>query len=101
MVSPTATWCPPGSPATRPPAPLESGRSPEEHIRDAKTAYAGKVSLVDKWIGHLLDAVKETGHLGDTVIVFTSDHGAMLGEQNEVHKGATRLRNQCPGGCLF
>ncbi len=67
----------------------------EEQIRNTLTAYAGEVTLVDRWIGHLLETLHETGHLQDTLIVFTSDHGCMLGEQGEMHKGISRLRNQC------
>jgi len=58
-------------------------------------AYAGEVTLVDRWVGHLLDALREAGHDRDTLVVFTSDHGCMLGEQGELHKGQDRLRNQC------
>jgi len=50
---------------------------------------------VDKWVGHLLDRIEAKGILDNTVIVFTSDHGCMMGEQGEVHKGVDRLRNQC------
>jgi len=66
-----------------------------EQIKNVKTAYAGEVTLVDKWVGHLLDAIEAKGILDDTVIVFTSDHGCMMGEQGEIHKGVNRLRNQC------
>ena len=31
----------------------------------------------------------------DTIILFTSDHGTMMGERGEVHKGPPRLRHQC------
>ena len=45
--------------------------------------------------GHFLDTIQKKGVLDDTIIVFTSDHGCMLGEQGEMHKGNDRLRNQC------
>ncbi len=38
-----------------------------------KAAYAGEVTLVDKWVGHLLDALEAMGVMDDTLIVFTSD----------------------------
>jgi arylsulfatase A-like enzyme len=59
-----------------------------------RAAYAGEVTLVDKWIGHLLEALRETGRMDDTLLVFTSDHGCMMGEQGQIHKGSDRLRNQ-------
>ncbi|MFH0963757.1 MAG: sulfatase [Planctomycetota bacterium] len=67
----------------------------EQEIANVRAAYAGEVTLVDKWTGRLLDALRETGRMDDTVVVFTSDHGCMLGERGEIHKGMDRLRNQC------
>jgi arylsulfatase A-like enzyme len=66
----------------------------EEEFRGVKAAYAGEVTMVDKWIGHLLDALSDRDLMDDTLIIFTSDHGCMMGEQGEIHKGADRLRNQ-------
>ena len=73
----------------------------EEQVKNVKTAYAGEVSMVDKWVGHLLDTIEKKGVMDDTLIVFTSDHGCMMGEQGEIHKGADRLRNQCTRLPLF
>lgn len=64
-------------------------------VRNTLTAYAGEVTLVDTWVGHLLQALQESGRMADTLVLFTSDHGCMLGEQGEMHKGESRLRNQC------
>jgi arylsulfatase A-like enzyme len=67
----------------------------EHQAFHTKTAYAGEVTLVDRWVGHLLETLRELGRMDDTLIVFTSDHGCMMGEQGEIHKGEDRLRNQC------
>lgn len=53
----------------------------DEMIRSARHAYYGMVSYVDHKVGLLLDALEQTGRLDDTVIVFTADHGEMLGER--------------------
>ena len=74
---------------------------PEEQVRRIEAAYAGEVTLVDRWIGRLLDALRDRGRIDDTVIVFTTDHGCMMGEQGELHKGEDRLRNQCTRLPLF
>ena len=66
----------------------------EDEFAQVKAAYAGEVTLTDRWIGHLLDTLRERGLTEDTIVVFTSDHGTMMGEQDEIHKGANRLRNQ-------
>jgi len=74
---------------------------PEDQVRRIEAAYAGEVTLVDRWIGKLLDTLRNTGRLNDTLVVFTTDHGCMMGEQGELHKGEDRLRNQCTRLPLF
>jgi arylsulfatase A-like enzyme len=66
----------------------------EADFRCVKAGYAGECSLVDAWVGRFMDALEEKGVLDDTIVVFTSDHGGMMGEQGEVHKASNRLRNQ-------
>ncbi len=56
--------------------------------------YAGEASCVDYWIGELLDTVKQYGLFKNTVIVFMSDHGAMLGEHGQFLKGPDKIRGQ-------
>src|ERR687898_3488687 len=58
--------------------------------RDALTAlrrsYYGLVTYVDRKLGELLAALEQTGQAGDTVVLFTSDHGDMLAERRMVEK---------------
>lgn len=42
--------------------------------------YMGLVKQIDDHLGRLLDVLKEAGRIGDTMIVFTSDHGDYLGD---------------------
>ncbi|MEC8482807.1 MAG: sulfatase-like hydrolase/transferase, partial [Pseudomonadota bacterium] len=58
----------------------------EEDIRNARHAYYGACSYVDDQIGKLLKALKESGLEDDTIIVFSGDHGDMLGERNLWYK---------------
>jgi len=53
----------------------------DEHVRNARHAYYGMISCVDEKLGHLLDVLEDTGLADDTIVVFTSDHGEMLGER--------------------
>ncbi len=57
-----------------------------ENIRGIRTNYYGKISLVDHWIGRILDALDEKGLLDNTLIVFWSDHGEMLGDHRRLWK---------------
>ncbi|RZS88462.1 choline-sulfatase [Phyllobacterium myrsinacearum] len=52
-----------------------------ENIRRARQGYLANISYVDDKIGEILDVLQATRMLDDTIIVFTSDHGDMLGER--------------------
>ena len=58
----------------------------ERQVRSARRAYYGAISYVDDQIGRLRRALNETGAAGDTVTVFLSDHGEMLGERGLWYK---------------
>lgn len=64
--------------------------TPEE-LNHIKMLYAGKVTLCDHWIGKLLDKVKEMGIYDDTLIIFTTDHGAPFGEHGYIKKAQPGL----------
>ena len=51
----------------------------EGHVREARRAYYGLCSFMDQQIGLVLDALEETGQTGRTRIIYTADHGEMLG----------------------
>ncbi len=48
--------------------------------RQARATYYGLISELDHNIGRLVAALKELGVYENTLIVFTSDHGEMLGD---------------------
>lgn len=58
----------------------------EQQIRNARRAYYGAISYVDDQIGTLLKTLKETGLDENTIIVFSGDHGDMLGERGLWYK---------------
>jgi len=49
--------------------------------------YYGMVSLIDDQVGRVLRALKEAGLDEDTVVIFTSDHGELLGDHGLLFKG--------------
>ena len=52
-----------------------------EMTRAARRGYFGMISDIDAKIGALLTALDETGLADNTVVVYTSDHGDMMGER--------------------
>ena len=51
----------------------------EERVRTARAAYFGLCSFLDDNIGKVLSALDAVGGSDDTRIIYTSDHGEMLG----------------------
>jgi choline-sulfatase len=58
----------------------------EERVRNARHAYYSAISYVDDKVGQLLRALEATGFAENTVVLFTSDHGEMLGERGLWYK---------------
>jgi len=53
----------------------------------AKTAYYGLVDFLDTQIGKVLDSLKKNGMLNNTIVIYFSDHGDLIGEHGRWHKG--------------
>ena len=53
---------------------------PGERVRRARAAYYACVTEVDELIGSILEELDRTGQREDTIVVYTSDHGEMLGD---------------------
>lgn len=80
---------------------------PEEYLR-IKAHYYGMISHIDAHVGRILAALRQTGQLDNTIIVYTSDHGEYLGDHGLVRKGPWLYDNllrvpmlvRLPGGRL-
>jgi len=53
----------------------------DDHRRNARHAYYGMISYIDDKVGELVNALERSGLRDNTLIVFTSDHGEMMGER--------------------
>jgi iduronate 2-sulfatase len=53
---------------------------PEDQLREFTRSYYASVSLMDAQAGRVLDALDRLGLAANTIVVFLSDHGWMLGE---------------------
>lgn len=72
------------------PGRVEGYLTPEE-IHHIKMLYAGKITLCDHWIGFFLDKVREMGLFENSLIIFTTDHGAPFGEHGYIKKAEPGL----------
>jgi choline-sulfatase len=53
---------------------------PEEVCRRARHAMLGRISMLDDYLSSILDALKTSGLDKETIVLYTSDHGDMMGE---------------------
>jgi len=58
----------------------------DEEWRELISNYWGLVSLVDTHVGTVLNELDDLGLTDDTVTVFTSDHGEMMGSHRLIQK---------------
>ncbi|NOY80915.1 MAG: sulfatase-like hydrolase/transferase [Kiritimatiellaeota bacterium] len=62
------------------PTPVGGGDlTPEAHLR-IRQNYSAMVENIDRWVGVYLDWLEKRGMLQNTLVVFSSDHGEMLGD---------------------
>ena len=69
------------------PAPYGAGKLPSEEYLGVRRNYSAMVENIDRWVGEYVDLLEKRGELGNTLIVFSSDHGEMLGDRDEWGKG--------------
>ncbi|MBT3567288.1 MAG: sulfatase-like hydrolase/transferase [Opitutae bacterium] len=61
------------------------GVTPELH-KGLLEAYYASISYMDAQVGRVLDALEELGLADNTIVVFTSDHGYLLGHHHKFQK---------------
>lgn len=63
-----------------------AGYMTPEEVSHTKALYAGEVTLVDKWIGMLIEKLRELELYDNTLIIYMSDHGEPFGEHGYIRK---------------
>lgn len=61
---------------------VASGRLSPAKARHLRANYGAKLTMIDRWFGHLMAALEASGLSGETAVVVTSDHGHYLGEHD-------------------
>ncbi|MGH2819847.1 MAG: sulfatase-like hydrolase/transferase, partial [Actinomycetota bacterium] len=59
---------------------------PEDLVRRTRATYAALTTMVDRWFGHFLEALRVGGWLDDTLVIVASDHGHSLHERSYTGK---------------
>jgi arylsulfatase A-like enzyme len=59
----------------------------ERDHRWVRAAYWAMCDLIDDQVGRMLGVLEETGQAENTIVVFTSDHGELLGDHGIYLKG--------------
>ncbi len=67
---------------------FQSSATPmDDRLRRNKANYYGMVETIDAHYGKILDALDELGLTENTLVIYNSDHGEMLGDHGLTHKG--------------
>ncbi|WP_420446846.1 sulfatase [Candidatus Poriferisodalis sp.] len=61
-------------------------------VREAMAATYGMIEMIDDGIGQILATLDRAGQADNTIIVFTSDHGDMMGDHSLMLKGFLHYR---------
>jgi len=66
----------------------------EPFVREFLRIYYASVRLVDDLVGQVIDALQGAGYLEDTIVVFTSDHGEMIGAHGMIWKNTAAFYDE-------
>jgi len=58
----------------------------EALVREIRHVYFAMIAALDDMVGRILQTLDELGLRDSTYVIFTSDHGEMAGEQNQILK---------------
>lgn len=64
------------------PAPVESSELDAAHHNEIRRNYGAMIENIDRHVGRFIQTVEARGELDNTLIVYSSDHGEMLGDHN-------------------
>ena len=64
----------------------ERGPLDPDRVHLARQCYYGMVTQVDEYVGEILNALEDEGLSENTIVIYTSDHGDMLGRHQLWHK---------------
>ncbi len=73
----------------------------EDDLRRIIARTYGMIALIDDTVGRIMLALENTGLADETIVVFTSDHGELLGDHGLLLKGPYPCRSLLRVNCLM
>ncbi len=73
----------------------------DEHLREITAVTYGMISFVDQQVGRILEAIDRLGLAYDTVVLFSADHGELLGDHWLTHKGPFHFEGLLNVPCIW
>lgn len=67
---------------------------PPDALAHIQKRYAATLTMIDVWLGKLFDTMERLDILDDTMIIFTTDHGLLLGEHEQTGKNVMHVYNE-------
>jgi arylsulfatase A-like enzyme len=67
---------------------------PPEAVEHIRKRYAGLLTMTDHWVGKIFDQMDAQNLWEDTLVIFTTDHGTMLGEHQTWMKSHQPVYNE-------
>ena len=64
-----------------------------EELKAIRCAYLAEATMVDFWMGYIMDSLASLGLDDNTTIIFTSDHGLATGDQGYTGKNCLPLHH--------
>ncbi len=71
---------------------LQTNGLSETTMRKAIALTYGMIEMIDNCVGRILNALTKQGVEEETILLFTSDHGELLGDHGLIHKGPPPYR---------
>ncbi len=66
--------------------PTTTDKLTDDMVQKMRAHYYGLNTMIDDWIGKIIEVLKKEGLYDNTIIIYTSDHGDLLGDHGLVFK---------------
>jgi Arylsulfatase A and related enzymes len=89
-------WAAKYAPRSGPKDDIWHGDLGPRQVRSSRQGYYGSIEFIDEQIGKILEVLEQRGWLEETLILFTSDHGDMIGDhhlwrKSYAYQGSARI----------